>query len=687
MADLAIALSNFLNDPVDADTQAQLVQALAVAAGQAQTAPQLAAARHALVDHEQVLAAVWLLDAELAAVPASDVSRRLSLHLEKASLLDEELFDAEAAKAALREALLLRGNDTAAKEQLGEIELAQANWQQFADKFAQEASGSTDRALATSLRLSAAAVLIRFAPPTAANAAAVVAHLRAAIEVDEQNGRAWFHLVRQLGAANRWSDVATVLQSRAEKITKREDLARVLAALSAVQREHLQQASLAASTARRALTLAPSYRSAVRTVVQDLTAAGDWAGVTEVLAAAIKDRRGFDDSTHLDWLLHAGDVWWQQLNDLDRAEEIFRRVRRVAPANDRAVEFYRAYYAARGDSGKLIALLRQVERAISEVGVEGHGAPVLDSEDSSGRVRALGLEIAELSEAQLGNPEKAIDAWKQLLRNDPNSTEARTALYRLYRRTEKWNALIDLMKEDVERLPAADIDGRVERLFEMVELYRERLRLDVMVLSTYAQILKLAPDNLRANQELADKFRALGRWNDLIALLMQKAESESLPIDQRVAIFAEVADLWSDRFGNLGNAIRPLERIVEIAPPSEAYDLAMVRLKDIFSRRRQWRGLIDLLAKEESRLTGEARWGKRFEMARLAAERVGDNRLAIEFLNPLLATLRADSNDAARRALDETLTALLALYERERRFLAVVEVLEQQLSRLTSVKE
>ncbi len=687
MADLAIALSIFSNDPVDADNQAQLVRALAVEAGQAQTAPQLAAARRSLVEHEHAAAAVWLLDAELAAVPVADVSRRLSLYLEKASLLDEELFDAEAAKATLREALSLRSSDVAAKEQLGEIELAQANWQQFADKFAQEASGSTDRALATSLRLSAAATLIRFAPATPANAAAIAAHLRAAIEVDEHNGRAWFHLARQLSAANRWPEVATLLQSRAEKITKREQLAPVLVALSVVQREHLQQASLAASTARRALTLAPSHRGAVRAVIAELQAAGDWNGVADVLTAALKDRRGFDDSTHLDWLLQAGELLWQRLNDFDRAEEVYRRVRRVVPANSRALEFYRAYYAARGDSGKLIVMLRQVERAITDAGTSVSSEPDLEPGDSSGRVRALGLEIAELSEAQLGNPEKAIDAWKQLLRNDPNSSEARSALYRLYRRTEKWNALIDLMKEDVERLAVDDIDGRVERLFEMVDIYRDRLRLDVMVLSTYAQILKLSPDNLRANHELAEKFRALGRWNDLIALLMQKAETESLPVDQRVEIFAEVADLWSERFGNLGNAIRPLERIVELAPPSDAYDHAMVRLKDIFSRRRQWRGLIDLLAKEESRLEGEARWAKRFEMARLAAERVGDNRLAIELLNPTLASLATEQSDAARRVIDETLVTLLGLYERERRFLAVVEILERQMLRLTPGKD
>ncbi len=133
MADLAIALSIFSSDPVDADNQAQLVRALGVAVGQpvaadaADVAAQLTAARRALIDHEQASSALWLIDAELAAVPSSDVGRQVALWLEKAGLLDEEMYDAENAKAALRQALGLRPNDTAAKEQLGEIDLLEAD--------------------------------------------------------------------------------------------------------------------------------------------------------------------------------------------------------------------------------------------------------------------------------------------------------------------------------------------------------------------------------------------------------------------------------------------------------------------------------------------------------------------------------------------------------------------------------
>src|SRR5205085_6016254 len=118
--------------------------------------------------------------------------------------------------------------------------------------------------------------------------------------------------------------------------------------------------------------------------------------------------------------------------------------------------------------------------------------------------------------------------WKQHLRQDPTSQQARVSLARLYRKTEKWNALLDLMKEEIERLPEADVAGRVAKLHEIVEIYRDRLRLDVMVINTYNAILKIDPDNRRAGDELAGKYRALGRWNDLIAILTRKVDGQTL---------------------------------------------------------------------------------------------------------------------------------------------------------------
>ncbi len=300
----------------------------------------------------------------------------------------------------------------------------------------------------------------------------------------------------------------------------------------------------------------------------------------------------------------------------------------------------------------------------------------------SDSVRPIGVEIAELAEAQQ-NPEKAIEAWKQLLRTDPSPeslAQARAALARLYRRTEKWNALLDLMKEDLERIPESDVAARVGKLHEVVEIYRDKLRLDVMVINTYNAILKLDPENRRATDELAAKFRALGRWNDLIAVLTKKAEAPAAPDGpgspgfvtdaERIELLREIANLWADRFGNHANAIRPLERILELSPGDVD---ALTRLKEIYTKRRQWRALVDVLVREASVLLGEggAPSRPRRPSSRPSGSATRGSRSR---------STTASSPRRGRPRSPETLASLAALYDREKRWLALAEILHRQVA-------
>ncbi|MDB4961753.1 MAG: repeat-containing protein [Myxococcales bacterium] len=656
MADLSSLLAVIENDPDDPQAREALLGAAQIAPPDVR-ASRFASARKVIAGRGRPDAVVMLLNVELAV--SAEVDRQVDLLLEKGMILDGELLDVPSARAAFEQVLALRANDTMAKEALEELDLANQNWNKFADKYVKEASASTDRSLATGLYVSAAEAYVRFSPDTPESET----YLRKALEVDAKNTKAAFHLARLLRRSERWTDLAKLLESRADVAPTVDEKVGALIALADLSRSELGTPERAEVAVKRVLVLDPSQPQALRAVTGALAEAQNWPALIQTYQAALKARREDD----LGMLLQIAMVLWKHIGDLDQAEEYFRRVRKIDPAHPAALDFYRAYYPTKGENQKLLAMLRQVEKSARP------------RNDSGPHARPIGLEIAELAEAQ-NNPEKAIEAWKQHLRQEPGSTDARIALARLYRRTEKWNALLDLMKEEIERLPEGDIAGRVERLHQVVEIYRDKLRLDVMVINTYNAILKIDPDNKRAADELAAKFRALGRWNDLIAVLTKKSEAPDVPDADRVLILREIADLWSERFGNFANAVRPLERILELSV-GDADSLA--KLKEIYIKRRQWRALIDVLGREASLLAGEERRMKQGEMARLAAERLGDTRLAIEIYNTMLADGRA-----AGDPLDhpETLTALAALYEREKRYLALAEILDRQISTLLATE-
>jgi tetratricopeptide (TPR) repeat protein len=655
MADLNSYLAILDSDPDDAAAFAGLADAASTSAD----ANAFARAKKTQRDRGRYDVVVRLIDVELGAT--KDPTRRADLMLEKGMVLEDDLLDEASATQCFEAVLALRPGDELATETLQQIQIDRDNWEKFATKYLDEAKASTDRQLTASLYLSAAEIVARHQPASAQ----VEEYLRKALDIDPKNRKAALHLERVLRAGQRWDELTKLLNQRADAAASREERVAAFVGLAETLK-HAGDADHVREALMKAIALDPGHPVVVRQLAEVFAGAERWVDLVSLYQGALRARRG--EGEDLGLLLQVGMIQWKRLDQLDAAEEQFRRIRKTEPTHPAALDFYRAYYPPRGETQKLLQMLRQAEKQIG-----ASKDPVAQA-----RGRALSLEIAELAEAQVGNQERAIEAWKQLLRADPASSEAREALKRLYRKGEKWNALLDLMKDEIDRSPEADVVGRVDRMFELVEIYRDRLKLDGMVINTYNAILKLDADNRRAIDELAERYRVMARWNDLIATLARKSELEAVPVGERVTILREIADLWIERFGNFAQAIRPLERLLELAPRDTD---AIVKLKDIYTRRRQWRALIGLLGREAEGESVEKRRDVQGEMARLAMERVGDQRLAIEIWNQVLS----EADDPG--SLGEVWGALAGLYEREKRWHALAEALRRQRALAGTPKE
>src|SRR6185436_18430164 len=221
------------------------------------------------------------------------------------------------------------------------------------------------------------------------------------------------------------------------------------------------------------------------------------------------------------------------------------------------------------------------------------------------------------------------------------------------------------LKDDLEALPATAIDDKVARYLEMIPIYRDRLRLEVMVINTYVAILSLRPDHPDALSALAERYEAQGRWGDLVSIFTRQAEATQ-DAALKVALYHRVASLWAEKFNKHQNAVAALEKILQIAPGDEK---ARASLRDIYTRSRSWRALLDLMRREATLLEGDRKRAHVGDMARLAAERLSDLRQAIGLWNDALLTSPEDA---------DALASLAALYDREKRWAALAEILARQ---------
>ncbi|HEY4186369.1 MAG TPA: tetratricopeptide repeat protein [Polyangia bacterium] len=580
-----------------------------------------------------------LIDLELPFT--TDPARRAELLHEKGRVLADELLSEEAAQAALREAIKNVPGHPPSVEGLAQMSLIQSNWQPIASRYLQQAEAATDKTLASSLFGSVAEMYIKYRP----DAPEGETYLRRSLELDPKNRRSGAHFERLLRRRNRPDELLALLSERASLAPSRDE--RALAEVASAELSlKLGKPDQALVHFRKALEANPSEAKALRPVVAALNEQKEWPELGKVLEAASRSKRADSDELLLTQL---ATIQWKRLDQIPQAELNFRKVRRIDPASKIMVDFYREFHGARDDLPQLLAVLAGAQKA---------------DPDPERRI-SLGIEMAKAAESRPQNAEKVIDIWKGLLRLRPHLPEAFEALRRLYERGQKWNALLDLLKDDLESL-ADDAKGeRIARYLEIAEIYRDRLNLEVMVVNTYLNVLQIDPDHPAALGALAARYESQGRWSDLIQILTRQADKASDPATA-LTIHRKIAALWMEKLSKHQNAVPSLEKILD-ADPTDAE--ARGRLREIYTRGRSWRALVELTRREAPLLPPAERRERLAEAARVVSERIGEPKEAINLWNLVLAI---DEHDA------DALAALVGLYDRERRWAALAEVLDRQ---------
>ena len=260
-------------------------------------------------------------------------------------------------------------------------------------------------------------------------------------------------------------------------------------------------------------------------------------------------------------------VHWRMREQPSAAEPYFERVRKADPTHAGMLNFFREQCIARNDKAKLVQILTDAQRAA----------------DGPELKKAFAAEIAKLAESQ-ENAAKAIEQYKSVLRTDPENRQARDALKRLYLQTEGYNALVELHRQDLDRKPAGDVEGRLAVLREIASIYRDRAKNDAALVTVLSQIVQLNEKDVDAVRELNRIYESLGRWRDLLSYQQRLAElTESRA--EKAGLYRAVARRWFDQFSNVQNAIAAYEALLTVEPIDEE---AQQKLRELYLKRRAW---------------------------------------------------------------------------------------------------
>jgi tetratricopeptide (TPR) repeat protein len=652
MADLTVAnyLAALQDDPWDQSAFQGLSEVLATGDVARVGKDPVRLLEFARRNHEvrgESFAAAMLMECEISLV-SGDPDFAAVLYRELGRIRRDELMDDVGARAAYAKALELRPGDEEVQRLVEQIDQVTERFQEIADHFIEQANQATDATLKTSLLVRAASILWQHKKK--GKNKDVDKLFKEALHTDPASARAARLYELTLRERAKWKELGEVLMASTEHVVGRDDRLGLLLAAARVLSRRLEDNERAVSCYERVLELLPAHDEALGFLVAHFTEHKQWDHLVAVYEDALRARQLKADAEH-GIVLQIAMVQWKMLGRPDRAEPYFARVRKADPAQPVMLDFYREQYTTTGETLKLVAILSDAQRRTAS-----------DEE----KLR-LSLEIARVAQNDAQAAERAIDAFKLVLRHDPTHVEALTSLKRLYRRSGKWNALVELLRAELEGLSEDKRTQRLELLNELLVIYRDELKLEASVLSTYNAILQLDPANLEAAEQLSRTYEALGRWNDLIPVLMREAEAET-EVSRKVALYLRVGRLWIEHFSNYNQATAPLEHVLALEPDNRE---ALARLREIYGKKRAWKQLAQVLAKE-AELTDDDTQKKQIlsELALLSGERLHEYAEAIAIWKRLLAL-----EPGSARALE----ALEKLAERAKDWDTLAETLEHRI--------
>jgi tetratricopeptide (TPR) repeat protein len=412
---------------------------------------------------------------------------------------------------------------------------------------------------------------------------------------------------------------------------------------------------------RAALAKAPDDAEALASLLAKMIADGASEDALVDSAKVAAQRASREDAGN-DVAKLVGEVVWRFTGQPKLAEPYFRRARRTDAAGADVLAFYRELFVAASDASQLMQVLVQARRGASDLDVRF----------------ALAQEMAALALERLGSADRAIEVWRASLRED-NEARAVEPLRALYREGKKWTALVELAKEEFERVPddEAHRADRVAKLLAIADLYRRELKLDAMALATLQRILDIDPKHDGSLEALAETYAASSRWNDLLAIYARMLANavERGDTDARLASNRRIARVWVEKLGNPQRALEPLSEVLALAPRDAE---ARATLARIHEQRRDFRALIALRREELAEATGDDALALRIDLARLAEEKLGDRREAISDWNAVLEH---------HGDVDVALEALTRLYEREARWPELAEILHRRVAKTAMTAE
>jgi tetratricopeptide (TPR) repeat protein len=481
-----------------------------------------------------------------------DGKKRIQLCLRLAKWYGEDLGHPEYAQPYYQQIMQLDPNNVQVLRQMAAIHRLGAQWQ----KVGETLQRALDLAVANEDRKTILCDLGELLDKNMGQPDQGIAYYRRALEVDPLYVPALTALERIYDERQNHADLVQILSSKVQALTDVEQIAATKLRMAALYEQSLNDFDKAGRVYRDVLSLDSANLTALRGLERVSERLEDWpelVGILERQLDAVETER-----ERVEVLLKLAQNQEEHFLKFDVAAQRLEQALEISPAEERAyVALARCYRRLK----QWLDLINAYERHISEAA------------STATKIEIYGA-IAQVFSEEVGDVDRAIDAYRNIVDLDESNVAALDALSKLYEKQGDAAQAIDAMT----RVADLTTDGaqRVEMYYRIGKALDEKLGDRVQARERFEMALDLDPAHLPTLAALRTIAIDESDWDRAARYLEQEQANTASP-RARAKLLVELGKLRDEMLGEHEGAVQAWELAIQADDDCEDAALPLVQ--------------------------------------------------------------------------------------------------------------
>lgn len=420
---------------------------------------------------------------------AASLEEKKATLLEAAKLYDGELQDVDEAVAALKRILDLEPDDAAAIGMVSKILRREKRWGELIAIFARARDLAADEAGRVDWQLQMAVLQEN----ELGDDEAAVDSYRAVLGADDSNVAALAGLERLYTKLDRFAELNRVYERQISLAADPREKVRVLGKSAGIYEEKLDDPRRAIERNEAVLGFDGGNLPAIKALERLYRQERLWdklISVSQHHLGLVTDRR---EQVALEVAI--GEVWWKEMQRVDRAEGIFNHALQLDPESREAVSALGRLYERSGNWNLALDMLKREARSA------GAGADAVD----------LHVRMGAIQEDMLLDTSAAKESYGRALQIDPGCMAAIRAMKGIYERERNQGAFLEQLVSEARY--SEDPAEQTRLLTELGRLHQDERNDREGAARFYEEALKRTPGHLAAARPLSDLYVAAQQWD------------------------------------------------------------------------------------------------------------------------------------------------------------------------------